>query len=170
MLDLGPIVTPLPWVELQMMHFTWPTIPPWSPRSTYAQVCANTHASWHLHKTWFARGLFWIETKINVLPRMLKWIDVYHLLNTTLLGCNQFRRFPSNQPLCHVGMWGERGHPASHIHTRATPKFPATEPTKNTSPTYSPRIHGWDLCWLELLVAMLCPSSNHSSSSSQHKF
>ena len=55
------------------------------------------------------------------------------------------------------------------IHTRATPKIPAAPPAKNTSSTYSPGIHGWDLSWLELLVARLCPSSSHSSISSQDK-
>ena len=53
------------------------------------------------------------------------------------------------------------------LHTRATPKIPAMEPAKNTSPTYSLGIHGWDFSWL--LVARLCPSSSHSSSSNQHK-
>ena len=52
---------------------------------------------------------------------------------------------------------------------RATPKNPTAEPTKSTSPTYSPGIHGWDLSWMELLVARLCPSSSHSNSSSQDK-
>jgi hypothetical protein len=37
--------------------------------------------------------------------------------------------------------------------TRATPKRPAAPAFKNTSPTYSPGIQGWDLWWLELLVA-----------------
>ena len=50
--------------------------------------------------------------------------------------------------------------------TRATPGSLA----KNISLTYSPEIHGWDSSWLELLVARLPPSSNHSSSSSQLKF
>ena len=51
----------------------------------------------------------------------------------------------------------------------AISKIPAAEPTKNISPTYSSGIHGWDFSWLELLVARLCPSSSHSSSSNQHK-
>ena len=41
--------------------------------------------------------------------------------------------------------------------------------TKNTSPTYSPEIQGWDFRWLELLVAGYPLSSSHSSSSSQLK-
>ena len=51
------------------------------------------------------------------------------------------------------------------LHTRATPGGPA----KNTSPTYSPEIQGWDFRWLELLVAGYPPSFSHSSSSSQLK-
>ena len=35
--------------------------------------------------------------------------------------------------------------------TRATPKTPWAPVTKNTSPTYSPEIHGWDFSWLGLL-------------------
>ena len=49
--------------------------------------------------------------------------------------------------------------------TRATP----VGPTRNTSPTYSPEIQGWDFRWLELLVASYPPSSSHSSSSNQLK-
>ena len=49
--------------------------------------------------------------------------------------------------------------------SRATP----VGPTRNTSPTYSPGIHGWDYRWLELLVAGYPPSSSHSSSSSHLK-
>ena len=46
-------------------------------------------------------------------------------------------------------------------HTRATPGGA----DRNTSPTYSPEIHGWDFRWLELLVASYPPSSSHSNSS-----
>ena len=36
-------------------------------------------------------------------------------------------------------------------HTRATPKYSAAPVTKKSSPTYSPKIQGWDFRWLELL-------------------
>ena len=48
-------------------------------------------------------------------------------------------------------------------------KATAGGPAKNINPTYSSEIHGWDVSWLELLVARLPPSSNHSSRSSQLK-
>jgi hypothetical protein len=41
------------------------------------------------------------------------------------------------------------------LDTRATPRIPTTPSWKNTSPTYYPRIQGWDLWWLELLVVGL---------------
>ena len=50
-------------------------------------------------------------------------------------------------------------------HTKVTPGGLA----KNINPTYSPEIQGWDFSWLDLLVARLPLSSNHSSSSSQLK-
>ena len=53
--------------------------------------------------------------------------------------------------------------------TKATPKIPAAPPTKNTSPTYSPRIQGWDLCWLELLVANEMNDLHPKSQHLQHK-
>ena len=56
-------------------------------------------------------------------------------------------------------------YPTILSHIRATP---GGQP-KNINPTYSPEIGGWDFSWLELLVARLPPSSNHSSSSSQLK-
>ena len=41
------------------------------------------------------------------------------------------------------------------FHTRATPNKPAAPALKNTSPTYSEGIQGWDLWWLELLELLV---------------
>ena len=50
-----------------------------------------------------------------------------------------------------------------------TPIIPAAEPTKNTNPTYSSGIQGWDLCWLELLGWLEEGQSLATSNSSQMK-
>jgi hypothetical protein len=73
-----------------------------------------------------------------------------------------------------VGRKGEPGPNSLHamLDTRATPKSPAALALKNTSPTYSEGIQGWDLWWLELLEALdasLPPATSASSSSSRHK-
>ena len=57
----------------------------------------------------------------------------------------------------------------AEVDGRATPKIPATEPTKNPSPTYYPEIQGWDLCWLELLEWLEEGHNLVTNSSSQLK-
>ena len=42
--------------------------------------------------------------------------------------------------------------PLTLPHTRATPKLSSPPASKSTSPTYSPRIQGWDLWWLEIVI------------------
>jgi hypothetical protein len=53
--------------------------------------------------------------------------------------------------------FGVMGHDdlLATLDTRATPNKPAAPALKNTSPTYSEGIQGWDLWWLELLELLV---------------